>query len=203
MNATAGARKLFYFLLLSSLLFSCTQTKKISADRLAAWAQQVNTAGLSNLYKVDEHVFRSEQPNHKEMLGLKTMGVSTILNLRHVRNDDHKARRIKLKLEHVRINTWKISYDELVSATAILMKTHEPILVHCLHGSDRTGAVIAGYRIIKFNWTKEEAIKEMIEGGYGFHEKTFPNIVRLLTSMNVEKFKMDVAKSMEGSTSQY
>ena len=203
MSGIAKLYKFFYFSLFGIFLLSCQETKQVTSNRPDEWAQKVNEKGFSNLYKVDERVFRSEQPHHKEMHKLKTMGVSAVLNLRHTRNDNWKSRGIELKLEHVRINTWKISYDELVAATSILMRSKEPILVHCRHGSDRTGAIIACYRIVKFNWTREEAIKEMIEGGYGFHEKTFPNIVQLLRSLDAEKFKTDVAKSAAAPTSQY
>lgn len=44
------------------------------------------------------------------------------------------------------------------------------VLVHCLHGEDRTGMVMAAYRMIMQNWSFEKAKTEML--GYGFH--TFP-----------------------------
>lgn len=43
------------------------------------------------------------------------------------------------------------------------------MVVHCWHGSDRTGAVIAAYRIVQQGWSQHDAIDEMINGGYGFH----------------------------------
>ncbi len=42
-----------------------------------------------------------------------------------------------------------------------------PILVHCLHGNDRTGIVIAAYRILINGWTVEKAKNEMY--AHGFH----------------------------------
>jgi hypothetical protein len=42
------------------------------------------------------------------------------------------------------------------------------------------------------NWTKEEAIKEFQLGGYGYHEDAFPNILKLLKSINLEKLRMDL-----------
>ena len=44
-----------------------------------------------------------------------------------------------------------------------------PVLVHCLHGSDRTGTIVAMYRIVEQGWTREAAIAEMTGGGYGYH----------------------------------
>ena len=44
-----------------------------------------------------------------------------------------------------------------------------PFFVHCQHGSDRTGVCIAAYRIVVQGWTKQDAIREMTGGNYGFH----------------------------------
>lgn len=38
---------------------------------------------------------------------------------------------------------------------------NQPILVHCLHGSDRTGIVVAAYRMRRDGWSKDEAVREM------------------------------------------
>ena len=44
-----------------------------------------------------------------------------------------------------------------------------PAFVHCKHGADRTGTAVALYRIKVQNWDAEEAINEMVNGGYNFH----------------------------------
>jgi hypothetical protein len=49
-----------------------------------------------------------------------------------------------------------------------------PIPIHCWKGSDRTGLTSALYRIIFDGWTKENAIRELEDGGFGFHNNV-PN----------------------------
>jgi tyrosine-protein phosphatase SIW14 len=73
-----------------------------------------------------------------------------------------------------------------------LILAPKPILVHCKHGSDRTGCILAAYRIVQDGWSKEEAMKEFREGGYGFHEKWFKNILRLIENINEEQLRKDV-----------
>ncbi|WP_282598360.1 tyrosine-protein phosphatase, partial [Pseudomonas chlororaphis] len=42
-----------------------------------------------------------------------------------------------------------------------------PVLMHCKHGSDRTGLMSAMYRVVVQGWSKEEALNEMTGGGFG------------------------------------
>lgn len=42
------------------------------------------------------------------------------------------------------------------------------VLVHCLHGEDRTGMVIAAYRILAQEWSVDQAVDEMMK--MGFHK---------------------------------
>lgn len=64
----------------------------------------------------------------------------------------------------------------------------EPYLVHCHYGADRTGLFVAVYRIVIQNWSKEEAIREMQQGGFGFNN-TYTNIVKYLQIFDPEKFR--------------
>ncbi len=180
------------------ILTSCSAPATVFDTRPSSWSQKADVEGLSNLYKVDEHLYRSEQPHSMEIKKLSDFGIKTILNLRNTRNDNResKATNLNLNLNHVPINTWRISYDDLVRSMIIIRKAEKPVLVHCLHGSDRTGAVVAVYRIVDGGWTKEEAIKELQQGGYGYHQKWFPNIIELIASLDVEKFKADVEKGL-------
>ena len=178
------------------ILTSCSAPAIVSDIRPSSWSQKADVEGLSNLYKVDEHLYRSEQPHSLEMKKLQGFGLKTILNLRNTRNDNREAKATNLNLNHVPINTWRISYDDLVRSMIIIRKAEKPVLVHCLHGSDRTGAVVAVYRIVDGGWTKKEAIEELQQGGYGYHQKWFPNIIQLIASLDVEKFKADVEKGL-------
>ncbi|MCP4369159.1 MAG: dual specificity protein phosphatase family protein [Deltaproteobacteria bacterium] len=62
-------------------------------------------------------------------------------------------------------------------------------LVRCQHGADRTGTMCALYRVAVQGWTKEEAIREMTEGGFGFHEvwKILPSWIKELDIESIRK----------------
>ena len=89
---------------------------------------------------------------------------------------------------HIPINTWAISREDLLQVMQAIQqaKNHQQkALIHCYHGSDRTGASIAMYRIIFENWTTEDALNEMKHGGYGFHP-IWVNIEKLFSPENIK-----------------
>jgi len=155
------------------------------------WAQPVIGSTLKNWYKIDDHLYRSEQPSADEFRVIYGFGIKAVLNLRTYHDDDFGATGTKLKLYRHKVSAGKIGYKDIVKALRIIKKEPRPILVHCLHGSDRTGAVCAAYRIVFHNWSKEQAVDELINGGYGFHS-IFDNIPNLILEIDVEKLKRDV-----------
>lgn len=145
--------------------------------------------GGTNLHRVNTNLFRSEQPTKLGMEYLEEQGIKTVLNLRHFRTDKREAKNTNLNLEQVNINTWTITYSEVVEALKIIRDAEKPILVHCVHGSDRTGCVVAAYRMVYDGWSKKEAIAEFIEPKYGYHAKLFPKILSLLESIDIEELR--------------
>ena len=68
-----------------------------------------------------------------------------------------------------------------------------PVLVHCQYGADRTGTMCAIYRIVVQKWPKEEAIREMTEGGFGFHE-VWSNLPTWIDELDVEALRKEAGK---------
>lgn len=68
-------------------------------------------------------------------------------------------------------------------------KGQSSFIVH--HGSDRTGAVCAMYRIVFQGVSKQKAIQEMTEGGFGFH-RIYKNIIRTIEKADIERIKREV-----------
>ena len=87
------------------------------------------------------------------------------------------------------MKAWHAEDHEVVRFLQIITNPKsQPVLVHCEHGSDRTGAMCAIYRIAAEGWTEKEAIKEMKEGGYGFH-KVFFNLEHYIQKLDVTAIK--------------
>lgn len=189
--------KSFRFIGLSTLFFISISFKSstLFSDRPNAWATKVQSSNFENLYKFDDAFFRCEQPNTKGMSELEQLGIKSVLNLRNARNDNREAKRTKLNLIHIPINTWTISDEDVLESLKALLNAEKPVVVHCLHGSDRTGCVVAAYRMVIQGWTKEEAINEFLNGDYGYHASAFPNILELLKNLDIEKLKEKLKKA--------
>jgi len=157
-------------------------------------AVKINLYGFDNLYQINDDLYRSEQPNKAGMKALEDMGIATVLNLRSKRNDKNEAKKTSLNLVHVPINTWTMSERDILKALQVIETSPKPVLIHCIHGSDRTGAVVAAYRMVYQNWTKEDAIFEFRNTQFGYHEKWFPEIIELLESLNVGQLKRALGK---------
>ncbi|MDR0447659.1 MAG: tyrosine-protein phosphatase [Treponema sp.] len=159
------------------------------AQRNIQWASPVESSHVKNFYKIDEGVYRSAQPNTKAFAELEKMGISEILNLRYYFSDRNPARNSSLILHQVKMHAGNSKWEELVKALRIIKNRKGPIVIHCWHGSDRTGIVCALYRLVFQDWTKEEAIDELENGGYGYHSGVYSNIKTFIQNVDVATLK--------------
>src|SRR5437867_4946853 len=61
---------------------------------------------------------------------------------------------------------------EVQSALSLFTdKSAGPIFVHCRQGRDRTGSVVAAYRIAHDRWTSEQALAEAKSCGLHWYER--------------------------------
>lgn len=185
------------FVILPLLLTACTTTEtvKISPQNTDRWAILVDQS--TNLYRIDNKLFRSEQLTEQSQHLLEKQGIKTLINLRFFdRNDDQQAfNHGQFTLINAPLLTWYITPKE-VAHILWQIKQHQKngaVLIHCYHGADRTGLISAMYRVIYQNWSLDEAKREMIEGPYGFHS-IWKNIENFFTEENVVQIKKELAK---------
>lgn len=154
------------------------------------WAVPLEMAGVENLHRVEAGLYRSGQATAEGFKNLHAYGVRVVLSLRSSHDDRALAGDTGLELLRMPMAPWFIKDEDIAAALKILRgrDANKPLLVHCWHGADRTGVVIAAYRIVCQNWTTKEAIREMREGGFG-HHTLFHNITVYLENMDCEKIR--------------
>ena len=162
-----------------------------ATERPASWAQPVELDGVPNLHKVSDNLYRSAQPTAEGMANLKKMGIKTVVSLRSFHSDRDEIGKTELGYEHIYMKAWHPERKEVVRFLKIVTDPKRtPVLVHCLHGADRTGTMCAWYRIAVQGWTKEESVREMTQGGYNFHS-VFDNLPEWIQELDVESIKKD------------
>ncbi|CAM3138537.1 tyrosine-protein phosphatase [Streptobacillus felis] len=157
------------------------------------WATLIDKT--TNMYRLDENVYRSKQLSIDDMKLLQEYDIKTIISLRYFgRNKDEKVfGDTELNLISRPLKTWNISPKEIALILNDIQKGKEKgnVLIHCYHGSDRTGLISAMYRIIYQGWDNAEALKELKEGPYGYH-KIWINIPRMFTDEVINEIKNEL-----------
>ncbi|HEV8701156.1 MAG TPA: tyrosine-protein phosphatase [Candidatus Polarisedimenticolia bacterium] len=126
---------------------------------------------LPNFHKVDEHLLRGGQPGAGGVARLKALGVRTIVNLRHeparVKAEMDEAAAAGLRYFSVPMYGLVRPTSEQVARVLGLIgdKDNWPVFIHCKAGADRTGVIVACYRVAQAGWTAEKAIREALDYG--------------------------------------
>lgn len=139
-----------------------------------------------NFYRVDERLFRSAQLDGSDVAKLHELGIKSIVNLRHFsRGGDKRAFGDQFWLANKPLQSWEIKPAQIADVLRTIRERQKEgaVLVHCYHGADRTGLVVAMYRVIYQGWSLDAARSEMIDGGYGFHSM-WQDIAGFLTPQN-------------------
>ena len=203
-----GARcKLGVFALASAfaLIGGCPTVAPAAADtRPATWATPVAASpGLPNLYRVNASLYRSAQPtiegfaflDAQTSLANADRPIKTVVSLRAFNDDAPLVPPASgLRLEQIRFKTWHPEDEDVVKFLRIATTpAMQPVLVHCQHGSDRSGMMVAIYRVAFEGWTKAQATDEMINGGFGF-DPMWQNLLRYIEELDVNAIKEQVEK---------
>jgi tyrosine-protein phosphatase SIW14 len=141
---------------------------------LAGYAAAQTSKDLPNFYKVNADLYRGGQPSEAGIKQLASMGIKTIVDLRdndeRSKTEEEWAASAGIRFISIPLGNWFGPKDADVArvAAAIDDKSDQPVFVHCKRGSDRTGTMIAVYRISHEGWTGERAAAEAGKFGMGW-----------------------------------
>ena len=131
---------------------------------------------ICNFHQVDADLYRGARPRPSAYAKLVLLGIRTIINLEESEYAEREKAAIKelngdLKREQ-RINFISFPIDQIeIAATGVpheglqdlfhqIKKAQKPIFIHCYHGKDRTGAIVALYRMRRREKSYDEAYTE-------------------------------------------
>jgi protein tyrosine phosphatase (PTP) superfamily phosphohydrolase (DUF442 family) len=161
------------------------RTPPPSSERNPRWAIRVERPGLPNLHRVSPNLYRGAQPTREGLDELRRLGVRTVVSLRAFHGERHAVTAAGLAYERISFKVWHPEDEDMRRFLAVVGDpARQPVFVHCLRGSDRTGTAVAVYRVFAEGWSREEAIDEMVRGGFGFNRR-FSNLEGYLRSLDV------------------
>ncbi len=141
------------------------------------------TEGISNFDRVNAGVYRGAQPNALAIRNLQRVGIKTIVNLRMPDDawfaEESEARANGILYTNVPMSGFGRPKDgQVARVLSIIEGLPAPVYVHCKHGCDRTGTIIACYRIRHDHWTADQALAEAREYGMARVETGMRDFVR-------------------------
>ena len=143
-----------------------------------------DSANLPNFQVVNEHVLRGGQPTDNGFKSLAQRGIKTVVDLRWV--DEHSIPHEKQIVEadgmrfiSVPMKGLSAPTEEQVSKVLSVLEDGDswPVFIHCRRGSDRTGTVLACYRISHDHWENRKALEEAKTYGISVFERAMRSYI--------------------------
>jgi protein tyrosine/serine phosphatase len=129
---------------------------------------------IENFGCVSPRIYRGAQPTEQGVKELARRGVKTIINLRdadeNAETEKKWAETEGIKFYNIPFDNWLGPRDKKVEDVLKLINVggNQPVFIHCKRGADRTGTVIAAYRISHDGWTAKQAKSEAKKYHFGW-----------------------------------
>jgi tyrosine-protein phosphatase SIW14 len=190
-SSPAIARKLALLLLLSFPAFGqgpCSVDFPHDAN-----PTRVSDEDICNFHQVDADLYRGGRPRPSAYPKLAKLGIRTIINLEEPNyaerekaaveelNRDLKPEDcislISFPIDQTEIATDGVPDERLRDLFQQMQKARKPIFIHCYHGKDRTGAIVALYRMLRREKSFEEATEEALHYRLSQHDVGVQNTI--------------------------
>lgn len=177
----SAANKISLLILLASVVIFAEQPTNKPGPATSSGhtpAPRITVIGVSNFAKVTPYLYRGGQPKPQGYANLKKIGVDIVVDLRLSKKGSEKRDVTEAGMSYVSI-PWHCLFPKDKDFAKFLLLLREnrnkKVFVHCRYGDDRTGMMIAAYRMAVQNWTPDEARKEMDK--FGFHKVICASLV--------------------------
>lgn len=162
--------------------------------------------GIRNFGKINDRLYRGAQPDAAGIRNLARLGIKSIINLR-LTNDVWKAEAAEASASGITYTNFPLKgvgrpTDAQVAALlALIDNLPAPVFIHCQHGCDRTGTIIACYRIRHAGWLNQAALEEARKYGISKFEFGMIHYIRDFRNASTRKEAPSALSVLSGSPS--
>src|SRR5262245_998169 len=147
----------------------------LAAHAPVAGAATDAPTGIPNFHQVTEHIFRGGQPEADGWAQLAGLGVTTVIDLRRgvehsISAESTAVTNAGMQYLNFPMNGFDTPTAEQMARALELLDRPGNLFVHCKQGRDRTGTVIAAYRISRQHWEPPRALAEARSLGMHWYE---------------------------------
>ena len=155
-------------------LHQALPTGAIALIRLSATASAQDAtsyAELPRFHQVSERLYRGAQPRDGGLSRLRELGIDTVINLRgaskQTRTEEAEAHALGLNYFNVGLPNWGRPQDTRIRRILEILAAPQNgrVFVHCRTGVDRTGMIVAMYRMTHEGWNRSDALAEADRSG--------------------------------------
>jgi protein tyrosine phosphatase (PTP) superfamily phosphohydrolase (DUF442 family) len=127
---------------------------------------------IPNFHQVDNTLYRGGQPNEAGFKKLSSLGIKTVISLRGenetLAKEKQQTADFNMRFYNLPMSVYETPEDQLILKflEIVLDSDSQPVFVHCQNGRDRTGAIVAMYRVVVWGFTIKNAYKEAKNLGF-------------------------------------
>ena len=160
----------------TSFLPSCRHWLPLAFVALWTSVASAESLHLPNYREVNSQITRGGQPTPEGFRSLAATGIRTVVDLRGPGERSESERKLvtTLGMRYVSVPMSSVrppTAQEMSKIFEVLNdKSAAPIFVHCRRGSDRTGTVLAIYRMEQDHWTNQQALVEARRHGMSWYQ---------------------------------
>lgn len=141
-------------------LFSLSAVAQVSKT-----ADEFPAIKIRNFGQMDSNYYRGGQPKEGDYQSLKSVGVTTVIDLRNDPTSYEKRSVEALGMKYINLPMDDAEYPKEETIAAFLKEINDPangvMYVHCKGGKHRAGVTGAVYRFTKYGWNYDQVMAEM------------------------------------------
>jgi protein tyrosine/serine phosphatase len=173
-------------LAVSAMVFASSARPAQKTNGVSDPAQRLSVSSLPNAAQVTPTLYRGAQPESAGYSQLKQLGIEVVVDF-HDQKSEIKEEQARVQAVGMRFISipWSAHTNptraQVISFFGVLRDNpQKKVFIHCEAGADRTGTMIALYRVGLDRWTTEQAVAEM--NLFHFHSVRFPHLARYVVA---------------------